>query len=308
MKYIYLLITIIIISSCSAIGTAKVSSAPLIYGESFLIKKGSNFKLLESKTIPKPQLTGIEEEFKAESYIILDRETLTPLLTKKDKDKRLFASVTKLMTVLVALENSDKSKIVEINRDFSDTPPAKMGIYKGEKILLENILKAALILSANDAADMIAYHVGNGNYNSFIDLMNQKAKDIGMFNTHFTNAIGLDDEQNYSTVYDLALLANYALKNEFIAETVKIKELEVYSYDGVTKHQLKSTNNLLDDKEINVYGLKTGQTPIAGGCFVSVAKLKNGEEIITVVLGSDDRFGQTIAMIEWVEENIKWEK
>jgi len=242
----------------------------------------------------------------AKSYLVLDRETLTPLVSYNSSEKLPLASITKLMTAIVTLENSKLEEIVGVKNNFSQVPENKLGLYVGEKISVENLLYAALIPSANDAAEALAYYVGKGDYNAFIKMMNDKAVEIGMKDTSFSNAVGLDEMSNYSTVSDLAYLANYAIDKEFIANAVILKEKTITDASGVVSYNLKSTNQLLGDPDIQILGLKTGTTPAAGECLVSVEKLNNGQEILTVILGSSDRFGDTKKLVRWIEENVSW--
>lgn len=305
MKYLYLLATIIAIGSLVIISNPR-ATANIFAGPSILDGNKSEVEILDVNSIKLPrEIAGEDLEIGAQSYLVLDRETLTPLLTKNINDKKLIASVTKLMVAVVVVENSNISDVIEIKRDYTSVPPGRMGLRYLEAISIENILKGLLISSANDATEVLANQTIEGEYKAFIQKMNEKAVELGMVDTMFSNAMGLDYKDNYSSVWDLGLLANYALNKKFIAETVKISELNVSSVNGLVTHNLKSTNILLQDKDIEVYGLKTGQTPLAGGCLVTIAKVE-GREIITVVLGSNNRFGDTKKMIEWVEKNIQW--
>lgn len=269
-------------------------------------KNGSDVS--DAPKIKKPVArTDINIILNAKSYMILDRETLTPLLSYNPEEALPLASITKLMTAIVTLENAKIEDIVEIKNDFTQIPSYKLGLYLGETISIESLLYASLIPSANDAAQALAYHIGGGDYDVFLKMMNAKAEEIGMKDTHYTNAIGLDTQSNYSTVLDLAYLANYAINNDFIAEAVVLEEKTITDASGTIYYTLKSTNELLGDPEIQVLGLKTGKTPGAGECLVSIEKLKNGQEILTVILGSYDRFGDTRKLIQWIEENVDWE-
>lgn len=262
----------------------------------------------DTKKIPKPIIQYESKvDVNAEAYIILDKNTLTPLVEKNENQKLLLASITKLMTATVALENAKQADIVTIKNDFSDLPTEKLGLYVGEKISLENLIYASLIPSANDAASAIAYYIGKGDYNKFIKMMNDKALTLGMKNTHYTNAVGLDDENNYSSVTDLAYLANYVADIPLIANTVKLQEKQITDVSGKNTYDLKTTNELLGDRDLQILGFKTGQTPEALGCLLTLAKLKNNQEIIVVVLGSNDRFGETKKLVQWSEENFTWE-
>jgi len=137
-------------------------------------------------------------------------------------------------------------------------------------------------------------------------MMDAKAKGLGMTNTNYTNPIGLDSDQNYSTPHDLVLLARYALQNTTIADLAQTKEKRIKAEDGKTSYYLQATNSLLNDKDVQVMGIKTGSTPMAGGCLLALAQTKNGRKILTVVLGSPDRFGETKKPIQWSEKNIEW--
>ena len=255
----------------------------------------------------KPRLINQEDiDIEAFSYLVLDQETFSPIL-KKNANQRLYVgSLTKLMTAVVALENGSLDDVVNIDFDLKSTPSYKMGLLKGEKITLENLLYGLLISSSNDAAEVVAVNVGGG-YLNFINMMNNKAKEIGMNNTHFSNAMGIDNEENYSTAQDLAYLANYALGNDFVDRVIKIKEKEVRSLDGETTHYLENTNKLLFENDLNILGMKTGKTPQAGECLISLAENSNGNRILVIVLGSRLRFEDSKKLILWTWNNIVWE-
>ena len=290
----------------SLVGT-KLFSPYFRSGPSVLDANKNKSNINQAKVIKKPSLLkDLDININTESYIVLDRETLTPLVEKNSKEKLPLASITKLMTVLIALENRKNDETVQIKNDFSYLPQNKLGLFYGEKISMENLLYAALIPSANDAAEALAYYIGKGDYGLFLKMMNAKAKELGMNNTSFSNATGLDNVSNYSTVYDLVYLAHYALSNQFISEAVRLKEKTIANFAGDTIYNLKATNELLDDKDFQFFGLKTGKTPLAGECLVTLVKLKNGQEIITAVLGSTDRFGETKKLVQWIDENVTW--
>ncbi|HRY60330.1 MAG TPA: serine hydrolase [Patescibacteria group bacterium] len=312
-KRYLLLLTLLIVGGFCIFSRDKAyssASAKIFYGESFMKENGSETKLSSVDSVEIPfQKEGANEHvaIKAQTYIAADRATMTPLLEKDAGKKVQIASITKLMTAVITVENSKLDDVVTINSTFKDAPDGRMGLYVTEKITVENILNGLLISSSNDAAEALAYYIGKGNYKSFIQMMNTKAAEIGMSNTRFSNAMGLDNGENYSTPQDLVYLANYALKNEFIAKTVKTQEKRVKNIEGTSTHYLKTTDELLADKDFEFLGLKTGSTPEAGECLLSFAKTKNGHEIITVVLGSMDRFGETKEIVKWVDANITWE-
>ena len=135
--------------------------------------------------------------------------------------------------------------------------------------------------------------------------MNQKALDLGLLNTHFSNPIGLDERNNYSSATDIANLGIFLYHSEFIKEAAKISHLQVSSTSGNIKHKLESTNELLDSF-LDIRGLKTGKTASAGLCLVAIAANKEGKEIITVVLNSPARFQESKILIDWVFRAYKW--
>ncbi len=304
-KYIFISSTIILVIIFLGLSKNPMTSAFSI--KSFLEKKSHSDYVENAEKVTKPYVVGEEEtSIDASSYLVLDYETLSPILAK-DSDKIVFVgSLTKLMTAVVALEEAQTSSVVTINSSFKNAPENRMGIMPGEKITLENLLYGLLIYSSNDAAEATAMYVSNGKYFNFVNLMNKKAATIGMKSTHFSNAMGIDNEENYSTAEDLAYLAAYALKNPFIADVIKIKEKDVASVDGRFTHHLVTTNKLLYDEDLKIFGIKTGTTPLAGECLISLAENNSGNKIITVILGSYARFDDAKKLITWTWDNVEW--
>ena len=303
----YFLLTGVVVLTIVFLGLAKSPQTSAFSIKSFLEKKSHSDYVENAEKVTKPYVVGEEQTtIDAKSYLVLDYETLSPILTK-DSNKIVFVgSLTKLMTAVVALENAETSDVVTITSSYKNAPENRMGIAPGEKITLENLLYGLLIYSSNDAAEALAIYVSNGKYLNFVDLMNKKAVAIGMKNTHFSNAMGIDNEENYSSAEDLAYLAVYALKNSFIADVIKTKEKTVTSVDGRFSHHLKTTNELLYDKELQVFGIKTGTTPLAGECLISLAQNNNGNRVIAVILGSYARFNDAKKLITWTWENVEW--
>jgi D-alanyl-D-alanine carboxypeptidase len=128
--------------------------------------------------------------------------------------------------------------------------------------------------------------------------MNQKANELGLYNTNFKNPTGIDQTDHYSSANDIAKLAKKIFENDFLQEAVKTKTIKVKSVNGNISHNLKNTNDLLDSY-LTVLGLKTGTTPMAGECLSAITKLDNGKLIITVVLGSTNRFKDSKILVDW---------
>lgn len=223
-------------------------------------------------------------------------------LYEKNKDSKLYpASTTKLMTALVALDEYNLDDIVEI--PTISIVGQKMGLYAGERITVRNLLTGTLVYSANDAAEVLARINPEGRQH-FVDLMNKKALELGLSNSHFNNPSGLDEEGHYSTAYDLYLLGFAASANPFISELVATEKTTVENVDKTYTHYLQNTNKLLGTVA-GVRGLKTGWTEVARENLVTLVERDN-HPLILVVLGSQDRFGETTELIEWIYANYTW--
>jgi len=260
--------------------------------------------IIESQAAPIKDPHFIEPLLDASSVIAVDLETETILHEKNAHERRQIASITKLMTAIVILEENEPGETVTVSENAASTEGSSMYLRAGEEIALENLIYGMIINSANDAAITLAEH-NAGNVDAFVEKMNKKALSLGLINTHFANPVGLDDPENYSSAYDVAKLAIQAYKHKFIRHSAKMKELEVKSTNGQLIHQLKSTNVLLDSY-LNIKGLKTGRTDGAGLCLTSVAENKTENQIITVVLNSPDRFRETKILIDWVFRAYTW--
>jgi len=249
--------------------------------------------------------TAVSPLVDAEAGIIIDFETGKILYEKNTNKKMQIASITKLMTAIVALEEGDLDETVTISEKAALQEGSKVWLLSGEQITLRNLLYALLIHSGNDAAYAIAEHFGSGDVKIFVEKMNQKAHDLGLLSTHYENPIGFDAKENYSTAYDLSLLARYAYRKPFIQNAVKIKSMTIESIDGNQSHKLDTTNEMLDSF-FNVLGLKTGSTELAGLCFVSIIESDEGRKIISVILKSPDRFVETKVLASWAFKSFIW--
>lgn len=240
----------------------------------------------------------------AAASVAIDMDTGAILYEKNLHDRRAIASITKLMTLLIVLEENDLTDIVTVSRKAAETNGSQMNLAAGEQIALENLVYGAIIHSANDAAIALAEH-NAGSTDAFVIKMNNKAAELGLLNSHFANPSGLDDPNNYSSAYDVAKMAKIVYANSFIQHAATLETLEVKSVDGKRVHPLKSTNELLGGY-FKVKGLKTGSTDAAGLCLATVAENIDGHEIITVVLGSPDRFKESKILIDWVFRAFSW--
>jgi len=216
--------------------------------------------------------------------ILVDFQT-SKVLFEQDADKRWPpASITKMMTAVVALEEGKLSDEIRFTKKATDQSGSKVGIKEGLRIRLYPLIEAMLIKSGNDAAMAIAEHVG-GSEEGFVRMMNSKAKAIGMLNTNFVNPTGLPDDNQYSTARDLGRLAVYAMERKEFKKIVAQQSLQFVSPDGSEELTLFSTNKLLGRHPL-VDGIKTGFTNKSKYCLVASAAFRD-YRLIAVVLGAE---------------------
>lgn len=240
----------------------------------------------------------------SKNIIVLDRKTLFPIYEKNGYKKVAMASTTKILTCIVALENSKKTDIVTVSKKASNISGSTLGLTSNSKISINDLLYGLMLRSGNDCAVAIAEHI-SGSVEEFAKLMNSKAFELGLFNSNFVTPHGLDNEKHYTTAYDLALLTNYALKNSDFKKIVSTKK-QTISYNNTTR-EISNTNELLGVLD-GVYGVKTGFTFEAGRCLVSACK-RNDLDIIVVVLGSDTksiRTNDSKNLINYIFDNYKY--
>lgn len=240
----------------------------------------------------------------ARSAIILDRTSKNILYGKNEYRKVKMASTTKIMTAIVILENCDLSQTVQVSKKAAGTGGSRLGLKANDKITVNDLLYGLLLCSGNDAAVCLA-EVCSGSVKDFSDLMNSKAEELGLKNSHFETPHGLDSDEHYTTAYELALLADYALQNSTFRKIVGTKTYTV-TINGYPKN-LSNTNELLGNLN-GVYGLKTGFTNGANRCLVTACKRDN-MDIICVVLGCDTkkfRTNDSIKLIEYAFNNFEY--
>lgn len=215
----------------------------------------------------------------ARSCIILDRISKKILFGKNEFNKVKMASTTKIMTATIIIENCDLSQTVIISKKAASTGGSRLGLKANDKITIRDLLYGLLLCSGNDAAVALAETAG-GDISSFSQMMNSKAKELGLRNTNFESPHGLDSDKHYTTAYELAILSDYALKNKIFSQIVGTKNYTV-TINGYPK-TLSNTNELLGNLN-GVYGIKTGFTNGANRCLVTSCK-RNEMDIICVVL------------------------
>lgn len=248
-----------------------------------------------------PQSRGIKApELSAAAVIAQDTETGFVFFAK-DPNKRVpIASTTKIMTALVAAEHYQGGQILTVPNDLPGG--SSMGLKVGEQLSFRSLLYGLLLNSGNDAAYSLAVNYLGG-FEGFVLAMNEKAKELGLINTHFDNPAGFDGPNHFSSASDLAKIAIEAYKNYQIARVVATKNTTVSSTDKAVIHSLHNLNRLLDIP--GVVGFKTGYTAVAKENLVTLME-KDDTKILTVVLGSDDRFGETKTLLDWINGSFTW--
>lgn len=277
-----------------------------------------DLKQLVSPVIKKEGVLGINQWFpktsentlnvlsvSAKSVLFSDTKEGEVLFAKNIHEKLPIASLVKVMTVLIALEHKNMKDEFTVSQRAAQTEPDKMLLIAGEKLILEELLDGIFLISANDAAEVIAEET-TGDRDEFINLMNIKAKQLGMNNTHFVNSTGLDEDidNSYSTVYDLTILTRYLIKH--YPEVVNISSTEHIFLPITENHQdydMYSGINLLTTYP-GVVGFKTGYTPEAGLTLITLVR-KNNHEVIGVLLGSADRRDEAREILDYSFSKLK---
>lgn len=227
----------------------------------------------------------------AASAILVDAGSGRVLYEHNAHERRLIASITKLMTALVAVESTpDLSQTVEIKREYTLTEGSSMYLKVGEQVSLEGLLYGLLMASGNDAALAVAGFCA-GDVETFVDWMNQRAADLGMADSHFANPSGLNDENHYSTAADMAKLARVVMDNEVLAEIVGTKSISIAGRSFVNH------NKLLWRYE-GCIGMKTGYTDKAGRTLVSCAQ-RGDQRLIAVTLNDPDDWKDHAALFDY---------
>ena len=253
-----------------------------------------------SEAVSKTDDTLLPSSINSRSCIVFDRNSHMILYGKNENSQVKMASTTKIMTAIVIIENGNLKDTVEVSKKAASTGGSRLGLKAGDKITVHDLLYGLMLVSGNDAAVCLAEHIGE-DIQGFADLMNKKAYELGLTNTHYESPHGLDSDGHYTTAYELAVLSDYALKNETFSRIVGTKNYTV-SINGYSK-SLSNTNELLGNLN-GVYGVKTGFTNGANRCLVTACK-RNDMDIICVVLGADTKKFRTQDSIKLIEFAFK---
>ncbi|WP_442893550.1 D-alanyl-D-alanine carboxypeptidase family protein [Bacillus sp. 2205SS5-2] len=257
--------------------------------------------LLAMVTSPVSAQPGVS----AQGAVLMDQESGRVLFEKNAHTQMRIASITKIMTAILAIESDKLQETVKVSNNAVRTEGSSVYLQLGEEISLEHLVYGLMLRSGNDAAVAIAEHVG-GSLDGFVYLMNEKAVEIGMINTHFANPHGLDDHENHlSSAYDMAVLMKYAMNNETFQ---KISGTEVHKApkpDSQWNRSWHNKNRLLTQLYEYCTGGKTGYTKRAKRTLVTTAS-KEGEHLIAVTLDGPDDWNDHIGMYEFGFKNFDY--
>ena len=294
--------------------------------------ENNNNELIENsdnlETVQKQDNEALQENIReggmySESAILIEAKTGKILFEKNIHDRKFPASTTKVLTAIIAIEKCDLSEKAVASTSAIEALQdgyTKADIQAGETFTIEELLNVLILQSANEAATIIAEHI-SGSTEEFAKLMNEKAKEIGCIESNFVNPNGVHDENHYSSAYDLAMIARYAMKNETFRNLVVLKECslphtEFWGDEQVLEHgerNFKNTNQLLNPESRYYYqyanGIKAGFTTPAKNCLIASSN-KNGFEVISVVLHAETtednlsaRYIDTINLFEYGYNN-----
>ncbi len=247
-----------------------------------------------SKNISSPTLS-------ATGVFVIDLDTGVVLYEKNSQTRLKPASLTKIMTALVAMDYFDEDSILLV-KNGQNSNGNTINLIKGDKLNAQDLLYGLLVPSGNDAAVTFAENYPGG-YQSFIARMNSKSIEMGLQNTHFANVSGVESPNHYTTPYDITMLAKAALSRPQFSSIVSTQKITVKSLKG-NIYPLETTNLLLGKP--GIYGVKTGWTPEAGECLIVLAE-KDNHPIIISLLNSKDRFKEAELIFDWIYTNYSWE-
>lgn len=245
----------------------------------------------EEAELPGPQNRPV---IKAAALYMVELKSGRVLLEKHSTRRLPPASLTKIMTALVALDMAPLQETVKID-PRAIVHHSSYKFQSGEEFLLRDLVTAMLVASANDACEAVAWHVG-GDADRFVAMMNERARRLGLENTHFANACGFDAQGHYSTATDLAKLTEHALGVPAISMMVRTVTRDIETVDGTRQLSLHTTNELLLDPAVT--GVKTGYTSKAGRCLIA-SMFKDGHRLLLVGLNVKDRWEQAPRLLRY---------
>ena len=240
-------------------------------------------------------------EISAKSAVVISADTCEVVYSKNLNERLSMASTTKIMTAILALEYGASDKMQKVTTDMISVEGSSVGLLDSDEISLKTLVKGMLLESGNDAANATAYIVG-GSIPHFVDMMNNKAKEIGMNSTAFETPSGLDGKNHYSTAFDMAILGAYAIKNPEFRSICADKSDVVY-YGNPPYRRVFTNHNKLLELYDGTFGIKTGFTKKSGRCLVSAVE-KDGKTLVAVTLNAPDDWNDHIKMYDYAFERV----
>jgi len=247
-----------------------------------------------------------DPEITAKTALVFDVARQKIIWQKNGLDEpRPIASITKLMTALVITENTKMEDIFTVSKEAVGTYGEMGNLKVGEQLTVKDLLSALLLESSNDAAEALKENLKNVYGKDLVNLMNKKAKELNLTNTFYADSSGLDPK-NQSSARDLIKIMQEVLKNQTLKEIIKNYAIETVSADRLFRHRFVSTNILLQ-RFPELLGGKTGYTEEAGNCMITAFEAPNNQGIIiSVIMDSQDRMGESASLIEWTKSAFLW--
>lgn len=292
-------------------GIGQTVYSPKLNSSKTTIANASDLMKINVAPVPVIKDKESKPNMYANNYVLIDADSKIIMYGRGTRDRVAIASITKVMTAIITLENGDIKKEVDINASDINVTGSKLGLVKGERITTENLLRGLLVKSGNDCAKALARTTFN-NADAFINRMNQKAKELGLEDTKYLDPHGLSQDA-FSSAYDQAILFSYALKNDEFKKIISTSETTITSTDGQYNHQIKNSNRLLTDEMHfdGIIGGKTGFTFEAGHSLASAAQ-RDGHTLISVVLKTKSNALEASAeesnkLLSWGFDNFSWQ-
>ncbi len=301
--FLYLALLAFIFLASSAMSLS--SSALSISGDLQSLIKKLPAIAQENKVFPPIPILAGSSTFpiiSSQGALAVDLDSGISLYEKNSDSPLLPASTTKIVTALVAFDAYPLDQILKVGRVKVDGQ--KMGLRIGEEMKVLDLLYGLLVYSANDAAEVLSQNFDGGR-DAFIAAMNAKAKELSMNHSNFQNPVGLDGSSQVTTAKDLVRVSEVAMRNPEFAKIVATKQITVQDASGKISYNLRNINELLG-KVPGVLGVKTGWTENARENLVTYIE-RDGHRVMIAVLGSQDRFGETKELIDWIFGNYEWE-
>ncbi len=277
-------------------------------GQTSSVGSGQAFLLPVSETsyLPVRDFNVLEPVLEANAAVLFDVRSGRSLYSKNPNQRLPIASITKLMSALVVLDNLNLNDVFTVSAEDINVDGKGADFYKNEQLRGTDLFKIMLIKSSNDAALVFATASQKAGID-FVAKMNEKAQALGMTNTKFADPAGLNDQDAFSTALDLVKLVRYAVRYDLISQTLMTGSATVTSIDGRAVHNLVNTNQLLGQIPNVIMG-KTGYTDNALGTMALEVGINEGRDtIISVILGAKDRFTETEKLIQWSKVAYRWQ-